>query len=404
MQLICAPNECNCRLFSMGQRCVKRSKNNKICGNHGAKSHRRASQQIAPSKIRREAHFAPVLLQFFGFMPDAGSKPSAWMNDVFRVFPGKTVMAKTRGTVKFFALAARRPYNPAIMKARQGIPAIVAGILAVLACAPVFGETPRLSGEVLNAKSIAVRVNLVEPFPGEPEGYRDSIRSRAENKIKDKKRFAIVDEPSRADLVCIVFIYRARWRENKPPYFWAHTVLVMKGGASPHWDAAPLWIDSMFNGPSAPYLYLLGKFHKSFEKAVKADHRREANPPDTPEAVALPQRQMGKSIFVTCEALREDKCAGGQEGYQIQRIVKSNPGIRWNVVDDPAKADLVVVWFDVGHLGLGMAGGVGLTIKTSFGALFLFKGGTRPDWSETPWRVVLGRSAPDLFQRLTSAL
>src|SRR5947207_10880966 len=114
--------------------------------------------------------------------------------------------------------------------------AVFLGMLVFSIPIALCAETPKISEEILAAKSIATLVRLVDPIGTEPDGFKDLLRTRAEDKIQQKKRFQIVTDPAQADLVCLLLVYEPSWTFSKhdPTKYTmlplANSVIILKGG------------------------------------------------------------------------------------------------------------------------------------------------------------------------------
>src|SRR5258707_978064 len=69
----------------------------------------------------------------------------------------------------------------------------------------------------------------------------------------------------------------------------------------------------------------------------------------------------------------------------MRRVLQ--PGGRWSLVSDPGKADLIVILSDDSVEGLQPGGIVG---GAKFSTMYLFKGGTQPDWQAMPLFATVG--------------
>jgi hypothetical protein len=161
--------------------------------------------------------------------------------------------------------------------------AIFLGMLVLSFPMMLCAETPKISEEVLAAKSIAILVRLVDPIGVEADGFKDLLRARAEDRIRQKKRFQIVTDPAQADLVCLLLVYQPSWTLTKhdPTKYTmlplANSVIILKGGNSRHWDASPVWtgiaviINPVAAGkPGDDHRGLLSTFHDYLRGAEKS--------------------------------------------------------------------------------------------------------------------------------------
>jgi hypothetical protein len=284
--------------------------------------------------------------------------------------------------------------------------AILLGMVVLSFSMAFCAETPKLSEEVLAAKSIAILVRLVDPMGVEPDGFKDLLRARAEDKIRQKNRFQIVTDPAQADLVCLLLVYQPSWTLTKhdPTKYTmlplANSVIILKGGNSRHWDASPVWtgiaviINPVAAGkPGDDHRGLLSTFHDYLRRAEKSPkHAGNASQVgNSSERLAADEKTKsmpGRNIFITCDGF----CPKSQAN-RIHRITSANEG-QWHVVDEPSQADLVVVW-DGQDL---YAPGLRVDYYRHFGIMLIFKGG-QPDWSATPFAAASGRDAVELFER-----
>ena len=163
--------------------------------------------------------------------------------------------------------------------------ALVCSLIAI--SLPVEASKPDLPPEVLSAKTIAIRVKLVGGvviekrkkyfgpapyhFPSieELNSYRESIYSAVEEVFNRKKRFQVVSDPSQADLVCVVALYEPRFFEGKTNGAELTVVMIVKGGASAQWDAAPLWLRNEFRTYSSVHLDQVAHFHDDLENTKR---------------------------------------------------------------------------------------------------------------------------------------
>jgi hypothetical protein len=277
-----------------------------------------------------------------------------------------------------------------------------------LVSAPLLAETPHFPDEVFDAKSIAIITRFVRPAGDEPEGIKDMFRNKLAEKIRQKGRFQLVDDPTQADLVCLYLFHQPTWfhKKNHPERWWAgslgSSVVILKGGASKNWDSVPVWMGSAASlaiaWPDHPKT-LLGAFHKDLENAEKLKGRQSdaAKLSGTnPEKSASPQGSTRTNVYVTCLGWHCPKKAAAAIQDSAHR-----PG--WNFVNDPSSAETIAVWFDMDITTFGSIGIVGITHSQKFGGLLLFKN-TRPDWNTTPYTADIGPNAYVLFQRFVDSL
>jgi len=278
----------------------------------------------------------------------------------------------------------------------------------VLVSAPLLAETPHFPEEVFAAKSIAIITKFVRPAGDEPEGVKDMFRNKLAEKIRQKGRFQLVDDPTQADLVCLYLFHGPTWyhKKNHPERWWAgslgSSVIILKGGASKNWNSVPVWMGSAaslaIGWPDHPKR-LMDAFHKDLENAEKLRERRPAaaqlSSANTEES-ASPQGPVRRNIYVTC--------LGWSCSQKVAAAIENDahrPG--WNFVNDPSAAGTIVIWFDMNISTYGTVGRGGITHSQKFGGLLLFKN-DRPDWNATPFMTDIGPSAYTLFQRFVDSL
>jgi len=159
--------------------------------------------------------------------------------------------------------------------------------MAMLLAAAVVWSPPTCSGQKLalpadigKAKSVAVLVRIVSTH--RTKAALAEKQSNAEQEIKGHGWFELVDDPNRADLVCVI-IETSRIRERIPfsrrvDYFMPETLVVFRGGAGQDWNAMPIWMDERmtFNGSGIGPLF--DHFHSDVRHAESKPSQLAGNP------------------------------------------------------------------------------------------------------------------------------
>ena len=176
------------------------------------------------------------------------------------------------------------------MKARKTLhAAVLCSLIAV--SLQIEAKKPDLPPEVLSAKTIAIQVKVVGGtvsekkkkhwgpapyhFPSKEEMnyYQQAIYSDVEEVFNRKKRFRVVSDPAQADLVCVVALYEPHFFESRINGADLTVVMVLKGGASAQWDAAPVWLRSDFGTYVSVHLDQVARFHDDLQNTKqKNDH------------------------------------------------------------------------------------------------------------------------------------
>lgn len=187
-----------------------------------------------------------------------------------------------------------------------------AGIIsAFLIVAATTAEATEIRKELSAAKSIAVLVHFVYPEE-EPSGFVDKIRSRAIAEIQKRKRFEVVDDPSKADLVCLYVLYGPQWVEQRKTKelvaeSLGSSLIILKGGASPHWDASPLW---MYSDALERWTISLPQSLTAFHRQLAKGKTRQQQPPPSQDVSRTEIVSDRPSVFLTCP--EADFCKGAE--------------------------------------------------------------------------------------------
>jgi hypothetical protein len=260
-----------------------------------------------------------------------------------------------------------------------------AGIISVfLIVAATTAEATEIRKELSAAKSIAVLVHFVYPEK-EPSGFADKIRSRAIAEIQKRKRFEVVDDPAKADLVCLYVLYGPQWVEQRKTKelvaeALGSSLIILKGGASQHWDAGPLW---MYSNALERWTISLPLSLTAFHRQLAKGKTRQQPPPSSQDVSPTEIVSDRPSVFVTCP--EADFCKGAE-------VMQPS---HWVHVDDPARADYVVVWFSTRR---EIQAGV-FAWARDLSAFLVFRG-DRADWSVTPVFAAIARTPFELHPLL----
>jgi hypothetical protein len=272
---------------------------------------------------------------------------------------------------------------------RAWIPSVSACALLALLTVPSFAEIPELE----RGRTLAVVVRSVNPIGPESPDLASSVRTRLEGEIAKWKWFRVVDDPAKADLVCLAVLYAPQMverRKKTQTVTVGSSIIILKGGTTERWDAVPLWMVTL----------LTENWDMTLPRVLDWFHREAAKGTQQPRRPAA-AREAGDgsaetTVFVTCP-----------ERYGCPGEDWLPPGGGpWRRVDDPSGAHLVVVWFGAstqtfvsGVATLGIA-----LYKTQQLAAFLTFRGDAPDWSATPLIAVIRPTASELRQPLEEVL
>jgi high-affinity Fe2+/Pb2+ permease len=176
------------------------------------------------------------------------------------------------------------------MKARKPLQAAIVCSIIIAASLQTQAKKPDLSDEVLSAKTIAIRVKLeggtvaVQPkhrwvrtthaaSSEELNSFYQSIYSAIEEVFTRKQRFQVVSDASKADLVCVVALYDLHLYKRRLNGTALSVVMILKGGQSANWDAAPIWVESTLDSGPSSHLDQVAQFHDHLQDAQKKkDH------------------------------------------------------------------------------------------------------------------------------------
>lgn len=172
---------------------------------------------------------------------------------------------------------------------------------AVLTCA---AKDVSLPDELYSAKSVALVIQIVgksERSAKYTADYKVKVATKAAAEIKKQKRFDLVSDPNKADLVFVLVSYWGPYfREGKS--IWNHTsstlflhppqtLMVFRGGNHPQWDPEPLWLETESTTQSPSVLSgLIKDLHKKLKKPRTAENSATATagsqsqqPPNDPK-------------------------------------------------------------------------------------------------------------------------
>ncbi len=180
------------------------------------------------------------------------------------------------------------------MKARKSLHAATLCSFIIVSSLQTQAKKPDLSDEVLSAKTVAIRVNFVgrtvtdkktkhlgpppyhEASPDELKTYIEYTRSEVEEVFNRKKRFQVVSDAAKADLVCVVILYKPYLYEGKVNGSFSEVVMILKGGTSSQWDAAPIWVEGElgnYSNMQRRHLDQVARFHDHLQDADKKKGR-----------------------------------------------------------------------------------------------------------------------------------
>jgi len=172
---------------------------------------------------------------------------------------------------------------------------VVLGLI-ISGAALLQAKNPDFPEEVLSAKTVAIRINFVggtvyekktiygkrllwgnvpthPPSQDELQLPMEYVRVEIEKAFNQKGRFRIVADPSHADIVCMVILYDPWLFQGKLKGSHSEAVAILKGGSSPHWDAAPVWMETDFGEYVKSNLLMeIGNFHDHVQRAERKMH------------------------------------------------------------------------------------------------------------------------------------
>jgi hypothetical protein len=176
------------------------------------------------------------------------------------------------------------------MKVRKTLQAAIICSL-IVSSVQVHARKPDLPDEVVSAKTIAIKLKVeggtvtekptnrwkLPPThaasPEELKPFYDSIYAGVEEVFTRKHRFQIVSDPSKADLVCIVVLYDLHTYQTRINGVALSVVMILKGGQSANWDAAPVWVQSVLDSAPSSHLDQIAEFHDHLQNAEKKRSR-----------------------------------------------------------------------------------------------------------------------------------
>jgi tetratricopeptide (TPR) repeat protein len=100
------------------------------------------------------------------------------------------------------------------------------------------------------------------------------------------------------------------------------------------------------------------------------------------------------NVYVMCRSVFDDCNEPIPKSIQ-EMFAKKN---RWTLVNEPAKADLILVWFQEESTTYGSIGRSLVSDTWRFGSLIVLKGGSTPDWSAVPLYVTAGKFIVPVIQ------
>jgi len=252
-----------------------------------------------------------------------------------------------------------------------------AGLLVALLALPALAQ------DLASARSLAVVVRVVNPFAEVPAGFTETIRARFADEVRKRKRFEVVDDPARADVVALYLLHGPQWVERRKQIVveaFGSSLVIVKGGAGEHWDAGPLWMRTD----------LEKRWEKSVPRLVGTFHREAAKAPRQLQLPPLPVAERGAEphVFLTCA-----------DPHACDEPFFLNGGTRWKNAGGPAGADYVVVWFND-----KLSYDTGIYRITERLSGFLIFRGREPDWSDFPLVAVIRPTADELRWPLENAV
>ena len=180
------------------------------------------------------------------------------------------------------------------MKARKSLHAATLCSFIIASSLQTQAKKPDLSDEVLSAKTIAIHVRFVDGIVTEKtkkhwgarpyhtasvdelDTYSEYTRSEVEEVFNRKKRFKVVSDAAKADLVCLVILYKPYLFEGKVNGSFSEVVMILKGGTSAQWDAAPIWAEGElgnYSNMQRRHLDQVARFHDHLQDAEKKKSR-----------------------------------------------------------------------------------------------------------------------------------
>jgi|SRR5882724_664771 len=286
--------------------------------------------------------------------------------------------------------------------------------------------------EVLSAKTVALVVKIVAEPENNMADYKQRTEADVTAEIQKRGRFQLVSDPAKADLVCMLIGFSAlSWHDayQAGKGFWGGmdgrmwnlmppgAIVVFKGGNDPHRTARPVWMKTSFMRVATP-IKLMKDFHAAFAKAEKkqgSQAKDEERPEEKPDQGMItgpaPMPQIGdaernKPVFCRvnqpCRIPREissartvmvcDPINSCNDVYMQQDVIWGGRG-RWTLVDDPAKADLMIVlcWTPSNSSDAQ---------SFVYAGMYIFKGGEQPAWNSMPIYLQFGHDHDTLLRDL----
>lgn len=265
-----------------------------------------------------------------------------------------------------------------------------------------LGKEGSFPPQILASKAIAVvsHYGFVPPAFNATKG--DKFKREAEDVLRESKRFQLVDDPDRADLVLLlVGGYSPGWLGFRDSIVIGAVFL---GGAHQQWSAVPLWI--LEQSPTLRTSSAPKALAKEFLKQVaKAESRGAASPDgNEPEKIRQETKSGGEqresssglddeqnhwlrpeilSAKKVMVLLRIDEVAAPQGEVTEKNVEKElRKWGRFTTVTNPSDADLLFVC--VRYLDTSKQ------YPPVYENLLIFKGGTSSrDWSSMPlWNAM----------------
>jgi hypothetical protein len=283
--------------------------------------------------------------------------------------------------------------------------------------------------EVLSAKTVALLVKIVDkPGSEVAEEYRKRIEASAVAEIQKRGRFQLVSDPTKADLVCMLmeFSYdywheahsggkgiRERWRGLTWNVLPPEAIIVFKGGNDTHRTARPVWMETRIMGIRGAWAkdrgdktpaWMMKDFHSAFVKAEKKEKTKtkpsndQDSKEEAPETGVMGSTAPPESGTLPAFCLLKQPCYLPRELLSARTVIVCDPifscnekkmkedvawGKRWQSVDEPDKADLILILCRTPSNSLDQS-------MFFYSALFVFKGGEQPGWDTMPLYLQFG--------------
>lgn len=265
-------------------------------------------------------------------------------------------------------------------------------LLALCLCAIAHAKDRRFPPQVLSAKTLAVIAHYGFTPASSDLAREAKIKGEAEQVLQNWGRYELRQDPDQADIVLLVFA----------GFGFGDTAgaAVFPGGKQP-WMPMPLWIGEEITtllNRSAPAAVTkrfrddvnAAEDKKSVEEGGKKEERQGDKQEAGPTGAAEPEP--GSAGWLPREILKAKTVASIYRGAsdRVPAVKGEEPDRdvvdvlqkwgRYTVVEDPSKADLVMVTVSL-LPGTKFFGG---RQNARYRSVFIFQGGTRPDWSKMP--------------------